>query len=462
MPVRKKSSSDDGNLPFNEDIEKAVLGLIIEDNDNFDIVSAHLKEEDFYLKKHRIIYSSISKLIDVNGRVDFISLIAYLKEHELMEDAGGISYVSSIVDEVASVKDILPLINTIKNNSLRRKLYFLGKSISETALRVDIEVDNMFSEIEHTIVKIGEERVSSDLYRLSDFSQEVLDEIEERMKEGGKTGISTGYADLDKILGGLQRQNLIIVAGRPGMGKTSLVLNFAYHAALKENKCVAIFSLEMSKEDLFKRLLSISSSISFEKIRDGDLSPSEAELIFETSLKLSKLKIFIDETGTITLSELREKARRIHKREKCDLLIIDYLQLMTIGTQRENKAQEVALISSGLKALSKELNLPVIAISQLNRAPEGRGKYGRPRLADLRESGAIEQDADVVMFVYRPYKYIPMEEFKDVAEIIVAKHRNGPDGSAILNFAESTTKFFGYMGAEKDSLLREILNATSS
>ncbi len=461
MASRKNRADEEEKLPFNDDVERILLGLILEDNSNFTTINAHIKEHDFYIKKHRVIYSAISELIDKNGKCDLITLLAHLRSHELVDEAGGIQYITSIVDEVVNVKDIMPLIEIVKANSLRRKLYYLGKSISDTALRTDVDVDTVFSEIEHAVVKVGDERISADLVSLRDFSQSVIDEITEKMKIGGRTGISTGYADLDDLLGGLQKQNLIIVAGRPGMGKTSLALNFAYNAASKEDKCVAIFSLEMSKEDLFKRLLALTSNISFDKIRDGRLSESEAQLVFSASIKLSSYKIFIDDSGSITLSELKEKAKRITKNEGCDLIIIDYLQLMTTGGRIDNKSQEVALISSGLKSLAKELNIPVIAISQLNRAPEGRGKYGRPRLADLRESGAIEQDADVVMFVYRPYRYIPDESLKDFAEIIIAKHRNGPEGSVLLVFAEKTTKFFGYMGQDKNSILGEILNVTT-
>ncbi len=439
-------------LPASITTEKSVLGAVLKNNQLFFGSFIDLEKRDFYLKTHQIIFEAILEIFQENNQCDLVTLADYLKDRGLIDEAGGFSYVSELTDGVPVLESIDHYVRILKEKSLKRKLFYLANDLMTSVTEEIVTPEEILDKAQIKLLELAEGGVSKGFVNIGQIHKDFLEELEKKRK-GYKPGLATGFIDIDNRTGGFQKQNLIIVAGRPGMGKTAFALNVAYNVA-KSGGCVGIFSLEMSKEELYKRLVSIDSGIFSNKIRDGILTKEERQKIFDSANAISNMKIFIDETGGISIVELSARAKRLHDVNKCDLFIVDYIQLAKAGRFAESRVSEVSLISRGLKELAKELNVPLIAISQLSRAVETRPGARRPRLSDLRESGAIEQDADLVMFVYRPEVYYPNEaRFAGIAEIIIAKHRNGTIGSELLIFMGATTKFTNASLPDKEEIL---------
>ncbi len=442
-------------LPASVNTEKSVLGAVLKNNQLFYEDFLNLEKKDFYLKTHQVIYKAIKEVFQEHDRCDLIALVEYLRDRDLIDAAGGLSYVSELPDGVPHLETIEHYVKILKEKTLKRELFYLANNLISSVTEEVTPSEEILDMAQVKLLELAEGGISKGFVKVEQIHNVFLEELEKKRK-GYNPGLSTGFIDIDKRTGGFQKQNLIIVAGRPGMGKTALALNVAYNVA-KRGGCVGIFSLEMSKEELYKRLVSLDSGIFSNKIRDGILTAEERERIYDSANNISNMDIFIDETGGISIMELNARAKRLYDIYRCDLIIVDYIQLMKAGKYIESRVSEVSLISRGLKELAKELNIPIIAISQLSRAVEQRPGARRPRLSDLRESGAIEQDADLVMFVYRPEIYFPNEtRLGGIAEIIIAKHRNGTIGSELLIFTGPTTKFSNASLPDKDAILETL------
>lgn len=430
--------------PQNLEAEKAVLGGLLSSPDSIDRVIDILDPSDFYREAHGEIYEVILELYEKGEITDLLTVATRIREKGLVEKIGGISYLNELIDFMPSAANITAYAKMVKEKSLLRRVINAAEEIIEAGHNPEISVDDFIDEAERKIFEVSEKKLKPSFFPIKDIIKENV-KIIERLYEKKEyvTGIPTGFVELDRLTSGLQPQDLIIVAGRPSMGKTAFCLNIAHHVAtFEENPIpVGIFSLEMSKEQLVMRLLSTESEIDHSKLRTGTLTPSELHRLFQAASRLLEAKIFIDDTPTLTVLELRARARRLKKQHGLGLLIIDYLQLMKGRSFSERREQEISEISRFLKSLAKELNIPVIAISQLNRRVEER-EDKRPRLSDLRESGAIEQDADLILFIYRDEIYNKESAQKGIAEVIIGKQRNGPSGEHVeLAFLERTTSF---------------------
>lgn len=438
----------DKSLPHSPDAERAVLGAILLENELYDQAAELLTEEDFYLEPHRSLFQQMEKLSARSAAIDALTLREELKKENKLEGVGGVGYIASLLDGVPRVGNLLEHARIVKEKSLLRKLIRSSHWILTRSFSDEDDPSDILEQAERVIFEISQERVKSGFENLQDLLAKTYKQIEflyERKEM--VTGVPTGFLDLDRLTSGLQPADLVILAARPGMGKTSLALNIAQHASVRENKSVGIFSLEMSAEQLVRRLLCGEARVDGHRVRTGFLSKEDWRQIGQAMGKLAQARIFIDDTPGITILEMRSKARRLKAEHGLDLLVIDYMQLMSgLGVGRrmaENRQQEISAISRSLKSLAKELNIPVLALSQLSRAPEQRKGDHEPRLSDLRESGSIEQDADVVLFIYRPDLYSRDEDVEEsgVAEIIIGKQRNGPTGRIQLAFIHQWTRF---------------------
>jgi replicative DNA helicase len=440
------------SLPHNTDAERAVLGAVLIDNRLFDQAAELLSRDDFYLESHRRIFGRMEYLSSLSRPIDSLTLGEELQRENELEGVGGLSYVASLLDGVPRVSNIEQYARIVKEKALLRRLIHSANEILIRGFSSEENADVLLEHAERSIFEIGQEKLRSGFQALHDLLPFTWNQIEAAShKKELVTGVPTGFIDLDGMLSGLQKSDLIIVAARPGLGKTSLALNIGQHAALKHQKVIGIFSLEMSSHQLVNRMLCAEARVDSHRVRAGLLNKEEWGSLARASSSLSKARIYIDDSPGISIVEVRSKARRLKVEQGLDLLVVDYLQLMsgTSGGGRiryENRQQEISAISRSLKALAKELDVPLIAISQLSRAPEQRKgeSQGRPQLSDLRESGSIEQDADVVLFIYRPSMYKREEESMEdegTAEIIIGKHRNGPTGSVHLAFIDKWTKF---------------------
>lgn len=427
-------------LPNNEEAERAVLGSILIDSNSMNEVLGILISEDFYHDRHKKIFSSMIELEESDKPIDLVTLHDYLEKNDnLLKDVGGTDYLAYLTELVPTTMNVSHYAKIVKDNSILRNLVLTAAKIAQDAQSEGLEPAAVLDNAEKKILDIAQNQIKPSFYSAKELSSETLRLIASaRDKKNVVIGVSTGFEKLDYLTSGLMKSDLIIVAARPGIGKTSFCLNIASHAILKNNLKVGIFSLEMTKEQLMLRLLSMKSKVNFSSIRTGWISDDEWEFLKNSATEYSKSHLFIDDTPGLTVLEVKAKARRLKKeQEGLDLLILDYIQLMQGHSRSESREREIAMISSSLKALAKELDVPVICISQLNRQPESRSDR-RPQLADIRESGAIEQDADIVMFIHRMDAYKKAEEEKDgTAEIIIAKQRNGPVGSVRLAFLES-------------------------
>lgn len=423
-------------MPCDLEAERSVIGAMILDERAVDDAAEIVEPVDFYSTKYQEIYKAILQVIDEKKPVDYITLEDKLKSNNMYEIIGGIDELISISEAVGSAVNVKYYAEIIKSKSIIRNLMRVSQDVIDMSI-ANNSVGEVLEYAESNIFKISQNRNHQDLVKIQDMLEPTLQRIGEMSVNQGKlTGVTTGLIDLDRQLSGLQNSDLILLAARPAMGKTSLALNIAYKASIENH--VAVFSLEMSKMQLTQRLLSALSNINLSELVSGRVT--EWMNLGQASQLLAESKMYVDDTSSISLNELRSKCRKLKARGELDLVIIDYLQLMTTNSRNENRQQEISTISRGLKGLAKELNCPILALSQLSRAPDQRPNH-RPVMSDLRESGAIEQDADVVLMLYRDDYYDPETDKPNIAEIIVAKHRNGPTGTVDMLFDKEHTKF---------------------
>src|SRR5450432_2738554 len=434
------------SLPANIEAERSILGAILLDNLAYNQAAEHLKPEDFLLDSHRRIYSRMMDLAESSRAIDHLTLAEELQRHAEFEPIGGYAYISGLLDGVPDRPSIEHYIKIVRDKALLRGLIHAATSAIARASEQSDLAEDVLNDTEAQIFALSEKRIGRGFMGVQEIVRESFGSIDALLQRGQRiTGLATHFDDLDSMTCGLQRSDLVIIAARPSMGKTAFAMNIAENAAIEDQQVVGVFSLEMSREALLLRLLCSQARVDAHKMRTGSLWQDDTKKLVRAMEQLAHAPIFIDDTPGITLSEMRAKARRLKQAQngRLDLIIVDYLQLMSGGGKRfENRTQEVSAISRGLKALAKELKVPVIALSQLSRAPESRGGDHRPQLADLRESGSIEQDADLVMFIFREEIYKPDDaELQGKAEIIIAKQRNGPIGKIKMAFLKSSTRF---------------------
>ncbi|MFA4916321.1 MAG: replicative DNA helicase [Syntrophales bacterium] len=429
--------------PQNIEAEQSILGGILLANQYLNNVIEILDKSDFYSESHRKIFAAILELSDRNEPSDLITLSNILKEKKQLDLVGGTTYLASLVDNVPSAANIAHYAKIVKEKSILRRLIGTATDILSRSYDSGANVDNVLDDAEQAIFEISENKIKPAFFPIKGLIKDSFKTIEKLYERKELvTGVPTGFEKIDELTTGLQKSDLIIVAGRPSMGKTALVLNIARYAALEAGITVAIFSLEMAKEQLAIRLLSSEARVDSMRIRRGMLGETDWPKLTTAAGRLSDVPIYIDDTPAIMVLEMKAKARRLTAEVGLGLIVIDYLQLMRSGSGRDSREQEISEISRSLKALAKELNVPVVALSQLNRRVEDRPNR-RPQMADLRESGAIEQDADVIAFIYRDEVYNRSEDNpeKGLAEIIIGKQRNGPTGMVKLAFLEKYTRF---------------------
>jgi replicative DNA helicase len=433
-------TTPDKMIPHNVEAEEAVLGSILIDPEALFRVSPFLKGEDFYIQKNAWLYEAVLALHERREPIDFVTLCDELERQGQLEEVGGAAYVTHLINAVPSAIHVEAYGHIVEQSAIRRRLISAASQIAQLAYQEAADIDQTVDQAEQALFAVSQRRITRDLAPIQDIIRSYYDRIEYLYAHQGEPlGVPTGYTDLDRLLGGLQRSDLVIIAARPSVGKTSLCLSIGRNAA-RYGQRVAIFSLEMSSEQIVQRLVSADTGIDTQRLRLGDLQEEEWPLFVQATGKLSDLPIFIDDTPSASVLQLRTKARRLHAEHGLDLVLVDYLQLMTGGTRSENRVQEVSYISRSLKALARELDVPVVAASQLSRAVEQRTEKV-PVLADLRESGSLEQDADIVIFIYRDELYHPDTERQHIADIIIAKHRNGPTGSIQLFFRNRLAQF---------------------
>jgi replicative DNA helicase len=447
MAERKETSHPEKIPPQSIEVEQAVLGAMLLDKEAIGRALESLDKDSFYRDDHQKIFSAIVDLYDKNQPVDIITVSDELTKRKELDNVGGRVYLLELTEKIATTANIEYHCNIVLEKSTLRKLIDTSTQIVSQCYDATLDVDDLLDRAEQGIFNISEKRIKEGFIPIGELLPHTFEAIEEYQKKGGMvTGLSTGFFELDTLTGGLQNSDLVVVASRPSMGKTSFCLSIAEHTAIEEKTPVGIFSLEMAKNQLAQRMLCSRARFSTYKMRTGRISDHEYSNLAVAVGPLAEAKIFIDDTPNIGILQMRAKARRLKAQYDVGVIIVDYLQLMQGPKNTESRQQEISLISRSLKGLAKELNIPVVAVSQLSRKVEDRGGDKRPMLADLRESGAIEQDADVVIFVYRP-EFYGIEKFKDgapsegVAEIIVSKHRNGPTGDLRLTFIKDYARF---------------------
>lgn len=427
--------------PQNIDAEKSVLGAMLIDNDVIPVVLESLRSEDFYIRDHIEIFEAISDLFNEGKPIDVITVSEQLHSRGTMDRVGGLAFLTTLADFVATSANTKHYIDIVKEKSILRRLIKASGEIAQSAFEPSAEVSDVLTQAEDKIFNIVQNRSTKSFSLLKDVLNDVFTNLEELYKRKDSiTGVPSGFIDLDDMLSGFQKSDLVLVAARPGMGKTSFMLNIAQYAAKVHNVPVAFFNLEMSKEQLVGRLLSSEALVDSRKLRTGRLEDDDWGRLADALSNLANAPIYIDDTTDITVTDIRSKCKKLQMEKGIGLVMIDYLQLMRGSSRTENRQQEISEISRSLKVLAKELKVPVITGSQLSRAPQQRQDH-RPILSDLRESGAIEQDADIVMFLYRDDYYHEDSEEKNIAEVIVAKHRNGSTGTIKLLWNPEFTLF---------------------
>lgn len=439
----------DRGLPANADAERAILGAVLLDNSTYSQAAEFLHAEDFSLDSHRRIYLRMMELAETGRAIDFITLTEQLGQHKEIEVVGGVTYVTSLTDGLPRVKNIEQYVKIVKDKALLRGLIYAANNVIQNAYDQEATAEEIVDAAESEIFKVAEQRIGSGFQGIPDIVRQSFGSIDKLYEQGQRiTGLETHFTEFDNMTSGLQKSDLIIIAARPSMGKTALAINIAENAAVIDNKVVGVFSLEMSRESLLLRLLCSQARVDSHKLRTGFLGRDDYNKLVTALASLVESPIFIDDTPAISVSEMRAKCRRLQQSQgRLDLIVVDYLQLVAgipLGAARrfENRTQEVSAISRGMKALAKEMHCPVIALSQLSRGPEMRTGNNRPQLADLRESGSIEQDADVVAFIFREEVYKRDDpDLEGKAELIIAKQRNGPTGTVHLAFAGKSTRF---------------------
>lgn len=444
-PVPAAGSSLLKAPPHSLEAEQAVLASVLLNNDLMNGVVEILRSEDFYQGVHRTLFSAMLDLYERGRAIDPLTIAEALKAKDGEAPTGGVSYLSELIANVPTIANALDYARMVKEKAILRKTIAVSQQIAASAYQGVTELDEFLDRTEQAIFAIAEEKIKPSYYSMSEMSKDAMKEIEKLYeKKELVTGIPSGFRDLDGKTAGFQRSDMIVVAARPGMGKTALCLNVALNAALRHKVPVAIFSLEMSRQQLALRMICSEARVEFQRLRTGYLTQDEINRIVGSVGKLSEAPIYTDDSGVLSALELRAKARRLKKDKDIGLVIVDYLQLMRGSATRgnmESRVQEISEISRSMKALAKELDIPVIAISQLNRGVESRTDK-RPQMSDLRESGAIEQDSDLILFIYRDEMYDrENEEKKGKAEVIIGKQRNGPMGVVELAFLARYTRF---------------------
>lgn len=428
-------------LPHSIEAEQSVIGSMIMDREAIVVASEIIIGEDFYNKQYGIIFETMVELNDEGRPVDLVTLQDRLKEKDVPPEVSSLEFVKDLITAVPTSANIKYYASIVSEKAVLRKLIRLNEEIANTCYVGKESLEYILEDTEKRVFDLVQRRNTGDFVPIRQVVMNAMDKIERASKnKGAVTGIPTGFIDLDYRTAGMQPSDLVLIAARPSMGKTAFVLNIAQYVAFKQNQTVAIFSLEMSKEQLVNRLFSLESKVDSQHIRTGQLNDMEWEKLIESAGVIGKSNLIIDDTPGISVAELRSKCRKYKLEHNLSMIIIDYLQLMSGSGRTDSRQQEISDISRSLKAIARELNVPVLALSQLSRAVEQRPDH-RPMLSDLRESGAIEQDADVVMFIYRDDYYNHDTEKKDIAEIIIAKQRNGPIGTIELAWLPNYTKF---------------------
>jgi len=448
----QSSAVPNKTVPSNVEAEQAVLGALLLDPDAIIKIVPIIRSEDFYLEKHAWIYEAIFALHERREPIDFLTVVTELEGRNKLNDVGGAAYITALINAVPSAIHVETYAHLVERLSTQRRLISAAGDIAGIAFDSSEDIDGTIDHAEEIIFAVAQRRMTRDVIPIRVAVDQFMDRLDYVQRHQGEIlGVPTGFTDLDKLLGGLQPSDLIIVAGRPGSGKTSFALSMVQTAAAKYKKHIALFSLEMSAEQLVQRLVASMGDIDSQNLRLGKIEDEDYVRLVKATGELSEMEIYIDDSASITPIEIRAKARRLQSEHGLNMIVIDYMQLMTVRGRIENRVQEIAQISRQLKELARELRVPVVALSQLSRAVEARDDH-RPQLADLRESGSIEQDADVVMFIFREKTYYPtLEKWQakhrdkpypeNVAEIIVAKHRHGPIKDIQLFFAEDQATF---------------------
>lgn len=428
-------------IPKNLEAEQSLIGALLIDDKLIPEIEGIVIPEDFYHKDMMLIYEAILDLHNDNRAVDIVTLKSKLIDNGNFDAVGGMAIIAKLAVSVPTSVNAKHYANIVKEKSTLRKIIKINEEVMNEAYKGEVKSSAILAEAENKIFNVAIKGDSNDFYAVKDLINPLINKLEQlSISKGSITGIASGFKDLDRDMSGLQKSDLILIAARPSMGKTAFALNIVQHVAIKEEKVVAMFSLEMSKDQLLSRMICSESLIDSQKLRAGKLSDDDWGKLAMGAVVMADADIYIDDTASISLGEMRSKCRKLKVEHGLDLIVIDYLQLMSGSGRTNSREQEISEISRGLKALAREMDCPVVALSQLSRAPELRADK-RPILSDLRESGAIEQDADVVMFLYRDEYYNKDTEFKNVAEVILAKQRNGPTGTVKLIWSGQYTKF---------------------
>jgi len=428
-------------IPHSREAEEAVIGSVLINPEAYYDVASFLRADDFYIHRHRWVWETFSRLHERRVPIDFLTVSQELDQQGQLAEVGGPAYLTALVNNVPTSLHAEAYGHIIEETAIRRRMLSAANDIAKLAYQQDASVESVMDEAEKAIFGVSERRTTRDLRSIREVLSEYYDRIDQLAgRDLESMGVPTGFVDLDRLLGGLQPSDFLIVAGRPGSGKTAFMLSAAKNAAQKYKKHVAVFSLEMSSEQLVQRIIAQETGIDSQRLRTGKLNEEEWPLFTHAIEVLGDTIIFLDDTPALTPLQLRTKCRRLHLEFQLDLILVDYLQLMSSGVRSENRVQEVSYISRNLKVLARELNVPVLAAAQLSRAIEQRTDK-EPVLSDLRESGSLEQDADIVMFIHRPELYEKDTLKQNLAQIKVAKHRNGPTGTIELVFRSQIAKF---------------------
>lgn len=433
-------------MPYSIEAEESLLGnIMLYEQAIREAIDANIVADDFYLDNHKNIYNIMASMYENKEKIDTISLSTKLKDYGIYDKVGGLEYLMRLADSTISATNTKEYIKIIKNKSLARQIIKVGEEISNDALNSETNVDDMLQTAEDKILTVTRSRTDSDFISGNQLFEETLKHVEQIQELGQSTGVRSLYSDLDRYTNGFQKGDLIILAARPSMGKTALALNFAVNSASVSQGAIAIFSLEMPAEQVATRILSCKSKVEIQKIRTGQLSDADWSKLNEASQELRRQKFYIDDTPGIKVSDMFAKARKLSQDHGLSLIVVDYIQLISANSKSESRQQEVSEISRRLKAMARELSTPVIALSQLSRSVESR-QDKHPMLSDLRESGALEQDADIVMFLYRDAYYnreANDSQTREDVDLSLAKHRNGPTGNIKLAFEKDINAFYG-------------------
>lgn len=427
--------------PHNLEAEQSVLGALLIDRDAIIRIASFLRPADFYRAAHTYVYEAVLSLYNRREPADLVTLVDELTRHDRLDAVGGESYLVELLAATPTSVHVEYYARIVARTAIRRRLIDAGGEIVRIGYDDSEEIEEALDRAERQLFDVSQRRSERDFRSMREILEEYFDRLDTlHQHKGTVVGVPTGFADLDKLTGGLQKSDLIIIAARPSVGKSALGLGMAYNAAVHHQRTIGLFVLEMSAEQIVQRILSMETGVDSHRLRLGLIDDSEWNSVVRAFGRLSEAPIFVDDTASVTLMDVRSKARRLHAEHGLDLIIVDYLQLMSGGRRSENRVQEISEISRGLKGLARELDVPVVALAQLSRAVESRQSHV-PMLSDLRESGSIEQDADVVMFIYREEIYDPDTDRKGITDLIVSKHRNGPVGTVHLRFFDRTARF---------------------